>query len=460
MTDPQLKRTITGPQYFTLCFGTIVGVAWMVILGDLIRPAGPGGAVLGLAAGGAVIVAVGFCYAEMAALRPAAGGELAYALELFGRGPAYLVGATLALIYMAVCAFEAISVGLVANLLFPGISGPPLYTILGHEIRAGALLIGGAACLMLAMLNIRGTHLSARTQELITYGRLVLIAGFLSVAFYHAEPANLRPLFAATGGSIWLAIGGVFLTAPFLYAGFSIFATANEERAASTDPRAAGRALVLGIVAAILFYCLLILLIGGMVPWRQLVGMELPAASAFDAALDSRFFAKIVLLTALLGLVTAWNGGLIAGARILFALGRAGFAPAWLAGLHPRHRSPAAAILLITATSLAALPFGRGFIIPVVNVSAAGFALTYLVTCLAVLKLRRSEPDLPRPFAVPGGAAMARAAALGSAGILCVAWLQPLVAANGALPVEWMVMGGWFVLAAAFWPVFRRSFAH
>src|SRR4029453_3948413 len=87
-----LPRAITGAQYFTLCFGSIVGVAWMVVFGPIIAAAGPGGAVGGLLFWGLVTALIGSCYAEMAQLRPAAGGEMVYAHELLGTGAGFAAG--------------------------------------------------------------------------------------------------------------------------------------------------------------------------------------------------------------------------------------------------------------------------------------------------------------------------------------------------------------------------------
>src|SRR5690349_14420061 len=106
-----LARAITGPQYFTLAFGATVGVAWVMILGELMAQAGPGGVTLALALGGMTILLVAFCYAEIAGLRPCAGGELVYAYEVFGVAGAYAVGWSLALVYIATCVFEALSIG-------------------------------------------------------------------------------------------------------------------------------------------------------------------------------------------------------------------------------------------------------------------------------------------------------------------------------------------------------------
>ena len=67
----RLSRTINSIQYFTVAFGCVVGVGWVIVLGGLVAQAGPGGAALAIATGGLGILLVAFCYAEVAGMRPA-----------------------------------------------------------------------------------------------------------------------------------------------------------------------------------------------------------------------------------------------------------------------------------------------------------------------------------------------------------------------------------------------------
>jgi amino acid transporter len=454
--EHSLSRSISSLQYFTLAFGCVVGVAWMIILGDIVSKAGPGGAALALAIGGAGVLLVAFCYAEVAGVRPHAGGELVYAYELGGSGASFAIGWTLTLLYVATCAFEAISIGAVTNMLFPGVTGPLLYTLFGQEVRLGAVVIGLVFALLLWLLNVRGAKMSARTQEWTTYLRLLLMAGFLGVAVFYAHPANLKPLFTFGHSSLAATqFFGVLATAPFWYGGFTVFATASEETA--TSMRMVGRAIVFSIVAAGLFYIALILSIGALTPWHNLAAMKLPAAEAFTAAMGTPIVAKIVLATALLGNLTAWNALLLAGSRVLFAMGRAGLSAGAFARVHPRFRTPSFAVAFVSVISIAVLFLGRGFITPLVNVSSACFSLTYLVTCLTLIRLRRVEPGTERPYRAPGGAGMAWIASLVSLAILAVTLVQPWLAAGDRIPPEWITLGGWAGLGLVFWFAATRA---
>ncbi|MGH7024452.1 MAG: APC family permease [Caulobacteraceae bacterium] len=451
-----LSRAITAAEYFTVAFGCVVGVAWVIVLGDIVARAGPAGAALAMAGGGVAILIVAFCYAEVAAARPAAGGELVYAHELAGSGGSFAVGWLLALIYVSACAFEAISIGAVSDLLFPGATGPRLYALFGQDVRMGGVIIGLGAAIALWLLNLAGAALTARSQQWVTYARIALMFIFLGVAIAYGRPANLAPLFRHAATSARLGdILAVLATAPFWFGGFTVFATAAEESASSM--RLVGRAIVVSVIAAGVFYVTLILCISALAPWPVLAAMKLPAAQAFKVGVRSPAMAKLVLATALLGNLTAWNALLLAGSRVLFALGRAKLAPDRLARVHPRSHAPSTAIGLVSLISIGALFLGRGFIAPLINVSSAVYCLMYLVTCLTLIRLRRASGGPPAAYAAPGGAATAWLAIAASVAMLAVSLVGPWMASGGAIPPEWLTLAGWSALGAIVWLASARS---
>jgi amino acid transporter len=422
-----LARAISGPQFFAVAFGCIVGVAWIVVLGDLVGRAGPVGTALALGLAACAILLIAFCYAEMAARQPGAGGELVFAYGLAGPPAAYAAGWTLGLVYTAACAFQAISMGQLTALLFPAIEGPVLYSLLGQDVRLGSVLIGGG----------------------------LVIGGFLVVALMYADPVNLQPLIAGeTSPAKLAAFLSVLATAPFWFGGFNVVVTASEESA--TSMAVMGRALIWAVVAAAIFYIMLVLAVGALLPQATLVSLELPAAQAFEVALQSPLMTKLVLITAVLGSLTAWNSLVLAGSRIFFALGRARLCPESLGKVN-RHRAPGRAVALVSLASLLALPLGRGFIFPLVNVTSACFGLVYLVTCLALIRERRASPLAPE-FSVPGGLPTIYAATAAAFLISAVAIIQPWFASGGEIPPEWIMLGAWGSLALGIWVVRRGRF--
>src|SRR5262249_29551218 len=147
MTDAptgSLKKTLKRRHLFTLGVGTIVGVAWLIVLGSVLVSAGPVGAAIGVVGGAGGMISIGPCYGELTGALPHAGGEVVYAFTLFGVRWAYVAGVCLALIYIINCVFFAVSVGWLLNELIPGIQGPGLYTILGAGVHAGDIGVGVA----------------------------------------------------------------------------------------------------------------------------------------------------------------------------------------------------------------------------------------------------------------------------------------------------------------------------
>src|SRR5437868_4951022 len=91
-TSRNLQRSLGASQLFTMGFGTSVGFGWILMVGEWLRQAGPLGAVLGFAAGALGMGLVGLCYAEVASMFPVAGGDVAYAYEMYGVRTCFATG--------------------------------------------------------------------------------------------------------------------------------------------------------------------------------------------------------------------------------------------------------------------------------------------------------------------------------------------------------------------------------
>ena len=454
-TRQQLSKDIGTSQFFTLAFGSIIGVGWVVALSAWLSQAGPLGAVLGFAVGGLLVMLVGLCYIEISTMIPASGGEVVYTYEIFGTKTCFAVGWLFALAYVAITAFEAISIGWIAGTLFPGIQGRTLYTSGGSEVQTGTLLLGLGGMVLLIFLNYRGTRFAAAFQDLLTYAKIALALIFISAGIVWGKIENLAPLFQEHG-SIATGIFAVFLTAPFWYGGFNIIPQVMGEKAPQTSLQTVGRTLLLSIALSGVFYCLIILACSMSLPREQLAALNLPVAQVFTAAYNVPVLTKMVLIAALLGNFTAWNGVIVSGSRILFALGRAQIIWSGFGNVHPVFRSPATAVVFVGIVASLGVFLGRSAIIPIVNLASACFALGYLLICLGVLKLRRTRPEQPRPYRMPGGIVTAALAVAGSMFMLFLSLYQPYVDAKGQFPLEWFCLLGWGVLGAIFWVVAKR----
>jgi basic amino acid/polyamine antiporter, APA family len=451
-----LQRSIGTAQFFTLSFGCIIGVGWVVALPAWLAQAGPGGAALAFVAGGIAMMLVGVCYAELATAFPVTGGEVAYAYALYGAETSFVTGWFLALSSIATTAFEAISLGWIAGAIVPGLEGPALYTIGGEPVRAGGLAIGIAGTALLTWLNYRGAGAAARLQDILTWGLLATSAWFILAGITAGSTIHLQPLFPdSVDRPLWRGVLSVMATAPFWYAGFDVIPQMMGERAQSTSLRAAGAMILASIAMAAVFYVLVILASSMTMPWRELLTLPMPTAEGFRRAFDSELLARVVLTAAVLGLVTTWNSVFMFASRVLFTLGRARLVSPSMGAAHPRHGSPANAVLFVGIASGAAVLLGRGALLPIVNVAGICLAGAALLICIGVIRFRRVAPDVPRPYQVPGGSVTAALAAIVCLWMVAWALIEPALA--GGVPPEWLVLGGWTALGAMMWTIARRA---
>lgn len=451
-TAPRLSQEIRASHFFALGFGTIIGVGWVIVLGEWLTQAGPLGAILAFAAGGAVMMLVGLCYAEVSTLLPVSGGEVAYAYEIYGPKACFAAGWSLTLVYVAFTTFEAVSLGWVLGTLLPGSEGPTLYTLWGAPVRLGSLLLGLGGMGLLTYLSYRGTKEAASFQSALTWALIASSAVFIGAGLLRGEMVNLEPYFQrGRSGSIWGGILAVFVTTPVWYGGFNVIPQVMEERSPGTALRSVGRVILFSIAAAGFFYCLIILASTLVRPWPALVKLELPAAGAFRAAFRSPWAANLVLVAALLGLVTTWNAVLVAASRVLFALGRARIISPVFGDIHPRFHTPHRALLFVFVVASGGVFLGRSVILPIVNMGATCFAFAYLLTALGVIRLRETRPGQERPCRVPGGKATAAVTVLVCLFMFLLSLYQPYESTQGVLPLEWILLLGWIVLGTLFW---------
>ncbi|NNF27741.1 MAG: APC family permease [Gemmatimonadetes bacterium] len=447
-----LRKAVGAGQFFTIAFGTIIGVGWVIYLGYWLEPAGPLGAVIGFSAGTVLVALIGLCYAEMAAMFPVSGGEVAYTYEAFGTGVSFITGWLLAFIYTAVTAWEAIAVGVLARDLFPGWVGPRLYAAFGAPVHVGPLVLGLAAMAFFTTLNYRGLRGAARVQDVLTYGFLAVSVLFIGAGLVYGDVDNLTPAFVRSdSGSVLPGIVAAFITAPFFLAGFDVIPQVMEERKDETPPDRAARMIVLALAAAGVFYVLVILSASLVAPWERLLEYEsLPAARAFDQAFDSAVLSRAILVAAFIGILTTFNAVFMGASRVLFALSRAHMIPTQLSWVHPRFDSPGAAVLFVGLLGALGVVLGEGAIRPVVNVATMGFGIAFGLVSWGVIRLRRRRPDAHRPYRVPGGIATASAAVLASGLFVYLAATDPYEA-GGGIPLEWILLAVALGLGWCFW---------
>jgi basic amino acid/polyamine antiporter, APA family len=369
--------------------------------------------------GGLYTLVGAICLAELGTMLPEAGGYYVYARRAFGNSVGFAVGWTDWLTYCAVLGYVSIAIGEFVPLLLPSLGG--------HE-RAIAILSLAA----LAALQLAGLRVSSRFQEITT---VVKCAAFLTVVvaamvFAPGIPAGSAsaPQSPSLSGLI-VALQSVVIT----YGGWQSALYFSEE---DRDPdRNLPRAMIGGVAAVIVVYLLVNVALLIVLPLGDLARSTLPAADAAQILLGERGRVVITILS-IVSLPPMLNAILMIGTRILFAMGRNGLlwrrAASVTAG-----GTPAMAMLATTAVALGLI--ATGTFQRLVAVVAFFLAANYVVCCLALIVLRRREPDRPRPFRAWGYPWSAGLVLAGAAAFLIGAALGDSVNAAGAVAL--LVLG-------------------
>lgn len=452
-----LKREISKAGFFCLAFGAMIGVGWVTAMGPWLRMAGPIGASIGFALGGILMLFIGFCYAEVTAMLPVSGGEVAYAYKAFDTNKSFIVGWFLSFGYLSVSAFEAVSIGKITSYLFPAIDRWPLYSINGDQIFGSHLLLAFVIVSLITWINYVGVQGSMRFQVYLTIAFLAIVCVVVVAALFKSDVANLKPYFAETsGGGIIGGIVGVFATVPFWLVGFDTIPQGAEEAKASVSYRTIGLLIIISIVAAVLFYMLLIISTAMVGDWQSLLGSELLTAKAFELAFGSQWVVDGILVAIIIGLLTSWNGFFLAGSRVLFAMGRGRIITPSFGKSHPKYGTPYYAVLFSGIITILAALLGRGAMVAFVDVGSFCIAAAFLGVSFSFLKLRKSFPHQHRPYRTPGGKITGYISIVGSI-IILLAISLPGSPAALVWPLEWLILIGLSALGILFWIISKKS---
>ncbi len=434
----QLARKLRVVDYFTLGWGTMVGVGWLVVMDDWLGRGGPLGGVLGFAIGGALLLPIGWVYGQLVAAMPDAAGEIAYTAKVFPRRVSYATGWMMFLAYFIVCPWEAVALGRIAAFIFPWLDSFEIYRVAGKPVYLPHLALGLGLTALLTVLNYRGIRLSATFQNWNTFAVLALFVIFVSFGAAHGSPRNFPPLFSHTP---FISVVLVMQIVPYFMTGFESVAKCAEE--ASPEFRSAGyfRAMVMAIVVGALFYIVVIAAVAWVSPWQKLPSGAFSTAVAFERALHERWIVSVILCTALLSLFKVFNGNFVASSRLLFALGRRGMVEPRLGKIHPRNQTPAVAVLWVGIATAAIMLAGEAILVPITEVGSVASALGWMAACASYYYMR--PLPLRRAVAVVG--------VLVAIGMVLMKAL-PFIPGHFSV-YEWIAFGAWVVLG---WALHRR----
>jgi basic amino acid/polyamine antiporter, APA family len=453
--ERSLKRTLGPFQLTALGVGAVIGAGIFVLSGLGAHYAGPG-LMLSFVLSGLGCAFAALCYAEFAAMIPLAGSAYTYAYATLGELFAWIIGWDLTLEYaMGASTVSSGWSNHFIELLDIFHIKMPLWLAYDHwtGLRAAENIVArqmaqAADSSLLpgtqAFLNKVGEIIAAQSPQLVEGAHKLLdapkmfgvelgwnmpafvialvITAILAIGIKESARFNstivaikvsvvlfviglgFRYVSASNWGGDWhtfapMGFSGIGAGAAYIffaYIGFDAVSTTAQE---AKNPQ---RDLPIGIIASLLACTLLYILVAavltGMVPWRE-INIEAPIARAFlDRGLVGA--SHIITLGALAGLTSVMLVMLLGQTRVLYAMANDGLLPRkFFADIHPKWRTPWKNTILVGL--LAAVV---GSLVPIDDIGKMvniGTLLAFVIVCIAVIMLRRTDPDQARPFRTP-----------------------------------------------------------
>ncbi len=429
-----LHRSLGALQLTLFGIGCVIGTGIFVLTSAGAQKAGPG-LMLAFAIAGAICIVAALCYAEIAAMMPVAGSAYTYTYSVMGELLAWSVGWALVLEYAV--AASAVSVGWSGYF-----SGTILNEFMGIQLpaylAAGPLAFGGAPgglinlpavviALLVTWLLMIGTTESARVNAVLVAIKVTALTAFIVLTLPQAEMDKFNPFLpAGVFGGFGSGIGAVGAAATifFAYVGFDAVSTAAEE---TRDPQ---RNVPIGLIGSLLFCTVFYILVAagaiGTIGGQPIMGpngIPFPAGSAELArqcampeyagmlVCSNEALAHVLReigfsgignmlgIAAFVALPSVILILLFGQTRIFFVMSRDGLLPESLSKIHPKWKTP----YVVTAITGSVVAFAAAFL-PVgqlADIANAGTLYAFFMVALAVMLLRKTEPNRARPFRTP-----------------------------------------------------------
>lgn len=409
MSNQGEKKGVSAVDFFCLGFGAIVGVGWAVTInGWMAGSGGPVPAAIGYILCLVIMIPIGLAYAELVPMLPVAGGGAAFAHAAFGEVVSFISGWSAFGAFVAIIPWEAIQITDVLSYLIPSLrTGDALYSVMGSEIRLKVVIIGIVFSILLFLLNMRGLSAAAGVQKFLCIFLVASAVVGAVAALVGGSPENLKPYFDGNRANVTPnnMLGGAFgilCTAAFFLAGFETIPQGVEE--AGGDVKNVGRTVVISVTAACVFYAILLFCFGYGYSWEKFVDMSNPAAAnmfkeVFPNAGGNVLY-WIILVGAVAGLFTTWNGFFTASANLMMALARGRMVPQLFAKQN-KNGIAVNGLILVLILSCAGPFLGANMITTVTAFSATAFILSWMITTWSLLKLRKDMPNAERPYKMP-----------------------------------------------------------
>ena len=395
VTHHELKQSLTTLQLWAIAVGLVIsgeyfgwsyGWATAGTLGFTVTA-------LFIAAMYATFI---FSFTELTTSIPQAGGPFAYARRAFGPTGGYFAGAATLIEFVFAPPAIALAIGAYLNVQFPSLD-PKLAAFGAYIIFMG--------------LNIVGVEIAATFELVVTVLAIFELLVFMGVVSPGFSMAN----FAKGGWSgkdnfTMTAFAGMFAAIPFaIWFFLAIEGVAMAAEEAKDPKRSIPIAYIAGILTLLFLAIGVMLFAGAAGDWTKLSNINdpLPQAMKFIVGEKSGWLHMLVAL-GLFGLIASFHGIIIGYSRQIFALSRSGYLPPVLAKVHPRFKTPYVAILAGGVVGILAIFSDKLIVIGgqpltanIVTMSVFGAISMYIISMASLFKLRRSEPDMSRPFRAP-----------------------------------------------------------
>ncbi len=414
-----LKKTLNAFDLIILGISAIIGAGIFVMIGSAVI-----GTTERVGAGPALVISIGLvaiacifpalCYAEFASMIPVSGSAYIYTYATMGEFAAWMMGWVLMLEYaIGTIAVASSWTGYLIKLFegFPFLpevmKNPPVWLVNDYQTAVATSpdtviphFLGIPICFNLpamfiictiALILLKGIQESANFAKLMVYVKVAVIGLFILVGAFYVRPENWTP-FAPFGiKGILMGAFAIF----YAYIGFDAISTAAEE---TKDPQ---KNLPIGLIGSLLIcsgiYALVTIVLTGMMPMGQ-IDLKAPIAHAMSF-IGQDWYAGVISIGALAGLTSVLLVLQYGTTRILFAMSRDGLLPPAMKKLHPKFQTPWTITILSTILILT----GSLFINMQVAAELAIFGTftSFVIVCIGILILRKTEPDRERPFKVP-----------------------------------------------------------
>ena len=456
----EFDKVLGAWDILVIAFGAMIGWGWVVSSGNWIESGGVLGATIAFAIGGIMIFFVGLTYAELTAAMPQCGGEHVFSYRAMGSTGSFICTWAIILGYVSVACFEACAFPTIITYLWPGFLKGYLYTVAGFDVYASWLIVAIVIAFLIMIININGAKTAAVLQTVLTCiiggaGIILIVASVVT-----GSVDNLQgQMFVGNGtGEAMKSIIKVAVITPFFFIGFDVIPQAAEE--INVPLKKIGKMMILSVVLAVVFYALVILAVGYILNPAEIIesqqGTGLVTADAMAKAFGTKIMAKVIIVGGMCGIITSWNSFLLGGSRAMYSMAESYMIPPFFAKLHPKHKTPINALILIGSLTMLAPFAGRKMLVWISDAGNFGCCVAYCMVALSFIILRKKAPDMPRPYKVPAYKFFGTMAVIMS-GFMVAMYCIP--GSGGTLIVqEWGIVLAWCALGVVFFVFCKKKY--